>query len=522
MEQLSGSDNFFLYTERGNVYNHVAALGIYDPSTAPGGKVRFKDILAYFGRRLDMNKVFRRRLVTVPHEFDRPYWIDDADPDLEFHIRHIALPQPGDWRQLMIQVARLHSRPLDRSRPLWEIYVIEGLDRIPRLPVGSFALFLKFHHASVDGQAGAALLKAVHALTAEPDQPESGRTTVYAERDPTSVELYTRAVAHGVARAGGAWKLYLSTLKRVGGLSLEQITRQFKPGADGAPEGSALPAFTRAPATRFNRKVSANRVVEAVGFPLEEMKRAREHFPGVTINDLFLSIVGGAMRRYLAAKNELPAESVVALMPMSVREEGRGHKSGNEIGGVPVPLRSDIADPIERLKAVREDALAAKRDSEIMGRGFLKSIMDELPTFVADQFMRFVVYPQLNVTVSNVRGPEVPLYVAGARLVHFYPVSIATDYIGLNHTGFSYNGVMWITAVACRNMLPDPAFYADCLRESYAELMRAIDAIERGARARAPRASGASRTAKSPPAGKRPVAGAARKAARRKAAAATG
>jgi len=172
-------------------------------------------------------------------------------------------------------------------------------------------------------------------------------------------------------------------------------------------------------------------------------------------------------------------------MPMSVREEGRGSKGGNEVGGVPVPLRSDIADPLARLKAVRHDAQTAKRDSEIMGRGFLKSIMDELPTFAAEAFMRHVVYPQLNVTVSNVRGPEVPLYVAGARLVHFYPISIATDYIGLNHTGFSYNGVLWITAVACRNMMPDPSFYSDCLRESYNELMAAIGALSKAAHATA-------------------------------------
>ena len=190
MEHLAGTDSYFLYTERGNVYNHVASLGIYDPSTAPGGKVRFKDLLRYFSKRLDASPLFRRRLVPVPHGIDRPYWVDDPDLDLEFHIRHIALPQPGDWRQLMIQVARLHSRPLDRSRPLWEVYVIEGLDRIPGLPAGSFALFMKFHHASIDGQAGAQLLRAVHSLAPDPQTPghgedmtrRSGRTGTSARR----------------------------------------------------------------------------------------------------------------------------------------------------------------------------------------------------------------------------------------------------------------------------------------------------------------------------------------------------
>jgi diacylglycerol O-acyltransferase len=184
MEHLAGTDSYFLYTERGNVYNHVASLGIYDPSTAPGGKVRFKDILRYFSDRLDASPLFRRRLVTVPHGFDRPYWLDDPDLDLEFHVRHIALPEPGDWRQLMIQVARIHSRPLDRSRPLWEVYVIEGLDRIPGLPEGSFALFMKFHHASIDGQAGAQLLRAVHSLSAGADDlgRDAGSRTASAVR----------------------------------------------------------------------------------------------------------------------------------------------------------------------------------------------------------------------------------------------------------------------------------------------------------------------------------------------------
>ncbi len=413
----------------------------------------------------------------VPHQFDRPYWIDDADPDLEFHIRHIALPEPGDWRQLMIQVARIHSRPLDRSRPLWEIYVIEGLHRVPGLPKHSFALFLKFHHASVDGQAGAALLKAAHSLSAEPDDDALSHPAVYAERDPTSVELYTRAVAHGAARTTSIASLYFKTLKKVAGLTFDQIVRQFRPGERASAEGAVLPGFAKAPPTRFNRPVSANRVVEAVGFPLGQMQRARAKLDGATINDLFLAVVGGALRRYLENKDELPAESLVALMPMSVRDEGRSRNGGNEVGGVPVPLRTDIADPLERLRAVQRDAVAAKRDSEILGRAFVKSVLDELPSFASEAFLRYVVYPQLNVTVSNVRGPEVPLYVAGARLVHFYPVSIATDYIGLNHTGFSYNGILWITAVACRNMMPDPAFYADCLRRSFDELMTAIDKL---------------------------------------------
>ena len=165
MKQLSGTDNSFLVSEQKNVYNHVASMCIYDVSTAPGGKVRYKDILKHFEDRMHLSPIFRSRLAEVPFGIDRPYWVEQADVDMEFHIRHIALPAPGDWRQLMIQVARLHSRPLDRTRPMWEVYVIEGLDNIPKLPPGSFALFSKFHHAAIDGMAGAHLALQLHSNT---------------------------------------------------------------------------------------------------------------------------------------------------------------------------------------------------------------------------------------------------------------------------------------------------------------------------------------------------------------------
>lgn len=483
MEQLTGIDSYFLYTERGNVYNHVAALGIYDPSTAPRVTVRFKDILGYFRGRLDTSPLFRRRLATVPHGIDRPYWIDDADLDLEFHIRHIALPDPGDWRQLMIQVARLHSRPLDRSRPLWEVYVIEGIERIAGLPRGSFAMFMKFHHAAIDGVAGVQLLRAVHALAPDPETPGHGGDTRYAERDPATIELYSRAVVHGVGRATGMSRLSLATLGKLARLALDRASRAARAGGDTPGEATSWPAFVRAPLTRFNRPVSANRVVEAVALPLGRMKAGRESVEGATINDLFLTIVGGALRRYLASKDELPATSLMALMPIDAREEGLAGAGGNQVGGAPVPVHSDIADPILRLKAVHADSRAAKRGAEIFGRGFLQSVVEELPHIAAEALMRLYVYPQLNVTVSNLRGPEATLYAAGARLVHFYPVSIATDYIGLNHTGFSYNGVLWISAVACRNMMPDPGFYADCLRASFDELMAVLEALPKHAKA---------------------------------------
>jgi len=469
MEQLSGFDSYLLHSERDNVYNHIAGLGIYDPASAPGGRVRFRDILAHFGARLSLHRLFRRKLVTVPFGVDRPYWLDAPDVDVEFHVRHIALPAPGDWRQLMIQVARLHSRPLDRGRPLWEVYVIEGLDRIPGLPAGAFAVYQKYHHASVDGQSAGALIAAMHSTSAEP-VPAPPRDVVYVDQAPSQAWLYASALTNSVRRTAGLSAFSVRAAGRLAKLKAGDLARLAK-GAEN-PE-AAFPGFARAPQTRFNGKVSAHRVVDAAGLPLADVARIRKAIEGVTINDIFLAVVGGALHHYLAAKGELPAQPVVALMPISLRKDAKTRGRGNEVGGVPVALHSDIADPRERLAACRRAAQSAKAGSELMGPDLLMSLFDGLPLAAGDAFMRHVVLAQLNTTVSNVRGPDAPLYLAGARLVHLYPVSIATDGAGLNHTGFSYNGVLWITAVACRDMLPDPAFYADCLRRSFAELLEA-------------------------------------------------
>ncbi len=473
MEQLSGIDSYMLHNECGNVYNHIAGLGIYDPSTAPDGGVRFRDILAHFETHLSLHPLFRRRLVAVPLGLDRPYWLDVADVDVEFHVRHIALPQPGDWRQLMIQVARLHSRSLDRSRPLWEVYVIEGLDRIAGLPAGAFAVYQKYHHASVDGQSAGALIMGLHDATPAPVPPRT-REVIYADREPAAAQLCAKALANTVRRAAGLSSLTVKTAGRVVKVKAADLAAQVMRNAD---PGAALPGFARAPATRFNGNVSGHRVVEAAGLPLADIARVRANVEGATVNDIFLCVVGGALRHYLEAKGDLPDESLVALMPISLRKEVKaGKAAGNEVGGMPVAVHSNVADPLARLAACRLAAQQAKAGAEVMGPGFLKAVIDELPLAAADAFMRRVVLAQLNTTVSNVRGPDGPLYLAGARLVHFYPVSIATDHAGLNHTGFSYNGVLWISAVACRDMLPDPAFYAECIRKSFAELLAAATA----------------------------------------------
>jgi diacylglycerol O-acyltransferase / wax synthase len=481
MKQLSGLDNVFLRLERGNQHMHVAGLAIYDPSSAPEGRVRFKDVLRFFESRLDVSPIFRRRLVEVPLAADRPYWVEDAAIDVEFHVRHIALPQPGDWRQLCIQVARIHSRPLDRSKPMWEAYVIEGLDNIAGLPRGSFALYVKFHHCALDGEAGTEIIKAIHALSADETGATSEGRHRMRDREPSAVELCSRAVANNLGRIPKFTRLMLESAGRAANLGRAVLPADGKPGGPRAAELAGR--MRRAPLTRFSGRVSAHRVVEAVGVGLPAMRAIRAAVDGATINDVFLATVGGALNLYLGSKHELPAQSMTAMVPMTLRGANKGEDAGNQIGLAVMRLHSEIADPLDRLRAIHTDAGKAKALSEGLGKDLAKQAFDVLPTLAATALTRNMMIPQMNVVVSNVRGPDVPLYMAGARLVSFAPISIAIDGLGLNVTAFSYQDVMFLCMVACRDMLPDPGFFADCLRSSFQGL---ADAAQQGSKPASP------------------------------------
>jgi WS/DGAT/MGAT family acyltransferase len=484
----------FLQLEHGNQYMHVAGLGIYDPSTAPGGFVRFKDILKFFEARLDLAPVFRRRLVTVPFELDRPYWIEDPDVDVEYHVRHIALPHPGDWRQLCIQVARIHSRPLDRSKPLWEAYVIEGLDNITGIPKGSFAFYTKFHHAAIDGEGGSEVLQAIHSFSPDEAVAEEGaRRTRVRDREPTQLELYTRVLLHNVQRVPKAARFSVQTVTRLAGIGtgyLGQLKQMLQQA--GVPSVTTVKGkLQRPPKTRFSARVSAHRVVELVGVPFSDIRGVRQKVAGATINDIFLTVVGGALHEYLGAKGELPDRTMTAQVPMTLRGRDKGKDEGNQVGVAVMPLHSEIADPLERLDAIRAGADKAKAIVGLVGKDLTKHVYDLLPAAVSELVTRKVMLPTMNVVVSNVRGPDVPMYLAGAQMVAFAPVSIAIDGLGLNVTGFSYHGTLWVCAVACREMIPDPAFFADCLKSSCGKLVAAAAALPEPGAARQPASSAA-------------------------------
>ncbi|MFN8948163.1 MAG: WS/DGAT/MGAT family O-acyltransferase [Alphaproteobacteria bacterium] len=468
MEQLSGLDSAFLYLETPRTPMHIGAIAIYDPSTAPNAFVRFKDILGFIEQRLHLAKSFRRKLANVPMSLDYPYWIDDPDFDLEYHVRHIALPQPGDWRQLCIQAARLHSRPLDLSKPLWEFTVIEGLNNVPGVPKGSYAIVSKVHHAAIDGVSGVDITNALHSLdpagnVAPPDKPW------IPERTPTSAELLVRA--------------QLNVLNTP--LRLARTVTNSAPGlarmAGDLVRGRVRTTIGSVPRTRFNGSVAMNRVVDGRNFSLAEIKEIRTRLPGATVNDVIVTVIGGAMRRYLKTANELPRESLVCMAPISVRAPGEKNTLGNQVSAMTIPIGTHIADPFGRLQYVHEEAENSKALTNAVGARQLSEYSSFMPSTLTGLAARLYVRwglanrvaPMFNTVITNVPGPPVPLYMNGARLVTQFGLGPLFEGVGIFHAVFSYCGSMTVTFTSDRSLMTDPERYANCLQESFDELQAA-------------------------------------------------
>jgi len=467
MEQLSGLDSSFLYLETGNMPMHIGGLAIYDQSTAPGGAVTFKDILRFFDKRLHKARAFRQCLATVPMSLDYPYWIEDPEFDLEFHVRHIALPKPGDWRQLCIQAARLHARPLDTTRPLWEATVIEGLDNVAGVPKGSFALVTKFHHAAIDGVSSAEISAAIHDLSPE-DSVEPPEDDWHPSRVPTAMELLGRAA--------------VTTTKKP--FEFASLVARNIPTAWRFGRGlykKELHLTGKAPRTRFNGNVSPHRVFDGRSFSLEEIRAIKSRVKGATVNDVVVSVCGGALRRYLDSKGELPEESLIAVAPVSARPEQMRKAAGNMVSTMNLPVRSDIANPLDRLRAVHEESVRAKELTRTVGTTLAAELAHFLPStttgLMASAYSRYglanLVPPFANTIITNVPGPDLPLYSMGSRMVASFGLGPITHGLGLFQPVISYNGQVTISAISCREMMPDPGFYCDCLEESFENLKKA-------------------------------------------------
>ena len=477
MQQLSWTDDMMLRAEGPATPLQIQLLLIYDPSTAPSGKVTFKGILEELDARLHLADVFRRRLTGLPGGLHRPYWVDDPNFDLEYHVRHVGLPQPGDWRQLCIQVARLHARQIDLRRPPWEITVIEGLNSVPGVPKGSFAMALKLHHCVVDGLASVQMIAALHDLGADSPRPAAPDSAWRPGPLPSTTDLLARTainVAMYPLRAGAV--LASSAPKAARGLA--GLPGKLVGGVMSGLSGGSVPSFP--PKTRFNQTVSPHRVFEARFHDLADFKRIKSSVPGSTVNDVALAYVGGALRAYLDGHGELPDESLVAACPMSLREKGDETSEGNALFGRLQSLGTDIADPLERLTSIAASTAGSRSGSHQSTEAQLLDLVGIVPTALlgmtakAASALPFSGPTVANTTVTNVPGPAEPLYFSGARLVRAAGLGPLVGGLNLIHVVASYNGTLSISATADRDALPDPATYAECMEQAFQELLAGV------------------------------------------------
>ena len=469
MKQLGVLDTAFINLEQTNTPQHIGGLGIYDPSTAPGGFVRFKQVIANFEQRLHRLPLFRTRLHEVPGNIDRPYWVVDDNFDVEFHLRHIALPQPGDWRQLCIQIARLHARPLDMSRPLWEAYIIEGLDNITDLPEGSFAIYTKMHHALVDGAGGQSFMAALHDLEPEPEATDYlvNQAPLIIDHKPNAGELIFRAVMNQTRNT------FTLATGSVG------LARDFAKLGYGIVRKTVPRPDIQAPKTRFNRPVGRHRAFEAVSFQVDDFKFIKNAF-GVKVNDVALAVVAGAMLRYLSARGEKPEGSLAATIPMNMRVRRGDNSDNNQVGSVFCKLHTDIEDPVERLRAIHQSANDAKEFGEKSPLVDALKLVGVFSPWFAKGGARLYssgkisrhMPVNISTVVTNVPGPDFELYSAGARLVRYHGLGVLTPGIGLFHTVFSFGSSLTISVLADRDQLEQPHTYREALEESVAELRR--------------------------------------------------
>lgn len=498
MRQLRGDDAIFLYADTGHSNANITLVNIYDPSTAPDGRIHFKSLLRHIESRLHLSPVFRQKLLRVPLELDYPYWIEDESFDLEYHVRHVALPRPGDWRQFCIQVSRIHARPLDLSRPLWELYLVEGLDAFLDLPPESFAILTKLHHSAIDLSGGAEITTLLHDTTAKAPPPEPAEPW-FPQPPPGSLALLARALMHNVIQPFEMAGPLMRTFKRVGPVLLGAISDAFL-----HPE--------RQPVTRFNAEVSPHRVFESRRFLLDEFREIRQLVEGSSINDVVLAVCGGALRRYLLVHDELPPASLVAIAPISIRHAD-ATVARSSVSMMRVPLGTDIAEPVERLRHVHGHTSSAHEMEHAIGARELTDLSQHAPARTLATTARLLSgaslgvgkhAPLANCTVTNVPGPTIPLYLDGARMTYFSAIMPITDGMGLVFAVTSHDGRIVISPTSCRELVPEPEVLAQCIRDEFQEFLAIARHGKRRKAPRRPKHPVARKPARKP-AGKRPA-----------------
>ncbi len=462
MERLSGIDATFLYLETPASHMHVAMTGIYDTSTMEGG-YSFDAFRDHIAGRFHRIPAFTRRLVSVPFQLNHPVWIEDPDFDIGYHVRRIGCPAPGGRRELAEVASQIASIPLSRTRPLWEMWVIEGLkhDRV--------GFVAKVHHSAIDGASGAEIMTELYDLEPSPP-PRPAVDLPTPERVPSEVELVSYALASKARRTANMLPLI--------GRTIQSVTNVVNNRRD--PEGAVGAAPLTAPRTPWNRSISPRRSVAFARIPLTEAKEVKDR-AGVKLNDVVLAVCSGALRGYLAEHGGVPGEPLVSVCPVSVRTEEEAGTGGNKVSAMFTSLASDIDDPAERLQAISSSTHGAKAEHNAVGARMLTDWGEYAAprTFayasrlysslkVADRHR-----PVHNVVISNVPGPPFPLYLAGSKLVAAYPMGPLMEGAGLNITVLSYEDSIDFGFMVDPELVGDVWSLADHTASAFEELVAA-------------------------------------------------
>jgi diacylglycerol O-acyltransferase / wax synthase len=448
MEQLSGLDASFLYLETPTLHMQVEMITTFDPCTVPGG-YSFSKMQAQIASRTHQAPVFRRLLVEVPFRLGHPVWVDDPEFDIDYHVRRTAIPGPGGLRELADLAGDIASRQLDRSKPLWEIWIVEGLEQ------GQIAVIAKMHHSTVDGMSGAALLSVLFDLEVDPGpEPEPPEITVETHI-PSGAELISEALAARLFRPFEMTRDILRTGQRL--LNVRRVRNEPEHRAPQAK--AALPLS--APRTSFNGTLTRRRQVALTAIGLADVKRLK-NATGTTVNDVVLAVCTGALRRFLIEGDELPDKPLVAVVPVSVEPDHGAPYGSNKVSSMFVQLPAHLDDPLERLDAIREGTKGAKEEHNALGADMLVNWAEHATpnTFAAAarlySRMRLADRhrPIANLIVSNVPGPDFPLYLAGAEMLVGFPLGPVLDGIGVNITIMSYRGVLYWGIISCPETMP--------------------------------------------------------------------
>jgi WS/DGAT/MGAT family acyltransferase len=459
MHPLSGLDSSFLFLEDPHQPMHVGSVLVFE------GSMGFDDYRGTMASRIHLVPRLRQRLAMVPFGIGKPYWVDDPDFNLDMHMQHIALPSPGNWKELRRLAAKIFSTPLDRTRPLWEMTFVEGLDNIPQVPPGSVAVISKVHHAAIDGVSGADMLSILLDATKEPREfsPPPPRAV---PPMPNEVEVLSHTAKKILGKP--------SEIKRVAG----EIRDAFAAAAKIQQKGVEAPPYPwTAPTTPINRTISGERVWNTALLELDRVKAIRK-VAGCTLNDVVLAICAGALRRYLDEKGELPDQSLIAMVPVSTRAKDEHGQMGNKVSAMFLELATEVADPIERLKLINQHSQGGKAFEQTGTGQALVDLWDFIPFGLANRmtklYSRFRVAekinPVFNCVITNVPGPQIDMYMAGHKLLATMGMAPLVDGMGLLITVLSYNGVLSISPTSSPSVMPDLDDFTRYLREAANEL----------------------------------------------------